>query len=136
MPELNPVGGSVQLGRLTLRTPGLRGTATLHQPATPGSRAAAQATPNLDEALQNEGMQTAETVELRNTREVPTGGTGTRSTSYNEPAMELDVPAPGPAWGQLVLAIDEAGVITWNFPVESSPSRDATRAARAARIPT
>jgi hypothetical protein len=121
MPELNPVGGSVPLGRLRLRTPGLRGTAELHQPASPGSRAAVEGTPALDTALANEGMETAETVELRDTSEVPVGASGARSTAYNEPAMELDVPAPGERWGQVVLAIDESGVVTWNVPVDFTP---------------
>ena len=128
MPEaLNPVGGSVNLGRIRLRTPGLQGTAEIHQPATFGSRSAAQSTSDLDEALRNEGVRAAETIELRNTREVPTGGAGTRSTSYGKPAIELDVPAPGEKWGQVVLAIDESGVVTWNFPVATTGQTGATR---------
>ncbi|MBA2470625.1 MAG: hypothetical protein H0V37_14565 [Chloroflexia bacterium] len=128
MPEaLNPVGGSVNLGRIRLRTPGLQGTAEIHQPATSGSRSAAQSTSDLDEALRNEGVRAAETIELRNTREVPTGGAGTRSTSYGKPAIELDVPAPGEKWGQVVLAIDESGVVTWNFPVATTGQTGATR---------
>src|SRR6188472_2477162 len=122
MPDLNPDGGAVPLGRLRLRTPGLRGTATLHLPATPGSRGAVQATRDLEAALEHEGIRTTATVEIRNTREVPASGAGTRSTQYNEPAIELAVPAPNQQWDQVVLAIDESGVMTWNFPVKASPA--------------
>ena len=74
-----------------------------------------------------EGLEEEYTVELRDTREVPAPTGATRSTAYYEPAIELEAPAPGGDWGQVVLAVDEAGMITWNFPVERTGATEATR---------
>lgn len=127
MPELNSNGAPVDVGGITLRTPGLRGTATSTQPANPDLRGAAELTPELDEALRKEGMEAEYTVEISDTREVPAPTGETRSTSYDEPAIEIEVPAPGEGWGQIVLAVDESGVVTWNFSVSSTADGDLTR---------
>ena len=127
MPELNSNGAPVEVGGITLRTPGLTGTATSTQSVDPAVRGAAELTPELDEALRNEGMEAEYTVEISDTREVPAPTGETRSTSYDEPAMEVEVPAAGEGWGQIVLAVDESGVVTWNFPVSSTAGGDLTR---------
>lgn len=127
MPALNPNGGPVDVSGVTLRTPGLRGEARLYRPADPGRRGAEAATPELDAALENAGMRPAYTIELTNTREMRAPAGSTRSTTFGEPAIELEVPARGEQWGQLVLAIDESGVVTWNFPVESKGRVRGTR---------
>ncbi len=113
--ELDPFGGPVQVGLVTLRTPGLAGRAEAHAPGSAELRAAESATPELDRALEAQALTTLETIELVDTGEVPVGDVSTRSTSYDEPAIELQVPDPGPAFGQVVLSVDEAGTITWNF---------------------
>lgn len=127
MPELNPNGAPVNVGGITLRTPGLRGTATSYQAVDPALRGAEELTAELDEALRNENLEEEFTVEIRDTREAPAPTGATRSTSYGEPAMEVDVPAPGADWGQVVLAVDESGVISWNFPVDTTGHTDLTR---------
>jgi len=127
VPELNPNGAPVNVGGITLRTPGLRGTASSYQAVDPALRGAEELTAELDDALRNENLEEEFTVDISDTRETPAPTGATRSTSYDEPAIELDVPAPGAGWGQVVLAIDESGVITWNFPVDTTGHTDLTR---------
>jgi hypothetical protein len=128
MPQpLNPAGGPVRVGTVELRTPGLVGNAELRMPGAPGTRAAEQSTDALEQALANEDFTPRQTVELTQTREVPAPAVGTRSTAFGEPAIELRVPAPGAEEGQVVLAADEAGVLTWHFPVDQGGQLDVTR---------
>jgi hypothetical protein len=125
--SLNPNGNPVRVGSVILRTPGLQGIAASHLPATPGMRAAESATEALEIALRNENIESQETIEITGTREVPVGGVAARSTSFGEPAIEIEAPDPGADWGQLVLYTDEAGVTTWNFARDEAGDIDATR---------
>ena len=125
--QLQPNGNPVRVGGITLRTPGLTGVATSHLPAGPATRSASQGTGALESALRNEGMRTTETIEIGQTREVPTAAARTRSTSFGEPAIEVEVPDPGEQWGQVILYTDEAGVTTWNFARDEANRIDATR---------
>src|SRR5690606_10432499 len=127
MPDLQPNGNPVRLGRTTLRTPGLAGVATSHTPNSAGMRSAELATADLEAALASESMKTMETIEIAGTREAPAGAAGTRSTSHGEPAIELTVPDPGASWGQVVLAVDESGVATWSFARDARGDLDVTR---------
>jgi hypothetical protein len=127
MPDLQPNGTPVRAGRSTLRTPGLAGSVTAHAPGSPGMRSAERATGELEEALAAQHLQTFETIEIIGAREAPTGAAVTRSAAYGQPAMELSVPDPGPDWGQVVLAVDEAGVATWHLARDASGAVDTTR---------
>ena len=54
---LDPSGRPVDVGRgVTLRTPGLRGEATVHPPGSPGMRAAERSTPEFDAVLEQQGV--------------------------------------------------------------------------------
>lgn len=117
---LDPTGNPVEIEGIILRTPGLEGYAEAHPPGSPGLRAAEETTSAFETAMGNEGLRSEESIELNGTNEVDLPAAGTRSTSYDEPAVEMDVPAPNPEWGQFVLAADEAGVMTWNFAVEET----------------
>ncbi|MDX6484093.1 MAG: hypothetical protein QOE95_1864, partial [Gaiellaceae bacterium] len=128
--SLNANGTPVRIGNVTLRTPGLAGEAQVLPPQAPETRAATQSTDAFERALANAGIQPQQTIELDRTREVGgTGGAGARSTSYDEPAIEVTVPDAGEGWGQFLLATDESGVITWNFPVDSANRLDVSRGA-------
>ena len=127
--ELDPFGAPVTVGSMTLRTPGLAGRAEAHPPASAAARSAALTTEELEQALANENVAAQETVELVETQELNVGDVPTRSTAYDEPAIEVEVPDPGAAFGQLVLYVDEAGVTTWNLARDESLAVDATRAA-------
>jgi hypothetical protein len=127
--ELDPFGSSVTVGSVTLRTPGLTGTAESHPPGSPGMRGAELSTDELEEALRNERVEPQETIEISGTAELDVGGTPTRSTAYDEPAIELEVPHPGEGLGQVVLYVDEAGVMSWTFASEEAEPGETTRGA-------
>lgn len=129
MPEpLDPTGSPIDVGGILLRTPGLEGYADAHLPGSAGMRGAEQVTAAFEAAFANEGLEEEESIELTATNEVDVGAAGMRSTSHDEPAIEMDVPAPAAGWGQLVLSTDEAGVINWSFaPEEPVAAADATR---------
>ena len=114
MAELDPTGADIQVGGATLRTPGLSGTAEALPPSLDGLRGPAEDSPLLADALEAEGLEPQELIEIRDAFEQPTGGIPTR-TARGEDAIELDVPAPTEGFEQVVLATDEAGVATWHF---------------------
>jgi hypothetical protein len=81
-------------------------------------QAAEMTTAALETAMSEEHLQPQETVEINGTAEVPVN-VSTRSTAYDEPAIVAEVPDAGEDWGQVLLYTDEAGVTTWNFPVDN-----------------
>jgi hypothetical protein len=127
--RLRPNGDAVRLGDIVLRTPGLEGEASLRGGGAAGMRAAALTTVDLERAFQSEGLRTTETVELERTNEVAVSVPGMRSTTFDEPAIELEVPAPTEGWEQFVLFTDEAGVINWSFARDEQGEADRTRGA-------
>jgi hypothetical protein len=135
--QLDPTGRLVTLSpSVRLRTPGLHGSAEAHRPVagagetTRAFRAVERSTPELERALANEHVTSQATVELSGTREVPAAAAApTRSTPAGEPAIELQVAAPGEEFGQLVLSVDESGVTTWNFARLASGEVAVTRGA-------
>lgn len=127
---LSPNGNAVRVGNVLLRTPGLAGAAQVLAPNAPGTRSAEGATDDLERALAAADVMTQETIEITGTREVGApGGGGVRSTAHDEPAIEVTVPDAGEGWGQFLLAVDESGVATWNFPVDEANRLDTTRGA-------
>lgn len=127
---LDPLGNPVAVGRVVLRTPGLAGQADWLDPADQAAtRGAEQFTQAMRDALDATRLEPQETVRLTGTTEVDVGGVAARSTDRGEPAMVVEVPDPGPGFGQVLLAVDEAGVTTWNLPVDQATTLDATRGA-------
>ncbi|HYW06312.1 MAG TPA: hypothetical protein VE913_05110 [Longimicrobium sp.] len=120
--QLDPTGNPVEIEGVILRTPGLEGFAENHRPGSPGLRGAENTTADFERAMANEHLRPEESIELGGTREVTVSATGTRGTSHAEPALEMEVGAPTPEWGQLVVSADEAGVLSWNFAVEETGS--------------
>jgi hypothetical protein len=105
--RLDPTGGAVQLGDgVTLRTPGLSGTASVERPTEATLRSTEESWEELEEAL---GRQRAETEE-----HILVDASETLAPS-GEAEIELTVPAPPEGSEQVVLLKDEAGVLTWNF---------------------
>ena len=132
-----------------LRAPGIQGTAELKLPRPPGARALGRApedgTEALDEALRATDVTEVRQIDLQLTA-LPPGVAATtrslRSPDGLQEALELSVPDPGPDMGQLVLACDESGVLTWHFPVQdqattpSDTSRGGAGAQNRFLIPT
>ncbi len=127
-------------GGYALRAPGLRGTADLRQPgavqALRSGGPAAAPPPGLaalDVALAASNVTEVRQVDLslQPPPPGPAAPAATLRSAQGEPALELQVPDLGPATGQLVLSIDDAGALRWHLPlddaqqVESSTTRGA-----------
>lgn len=127
---LAPNGNPVRVGDVTLRTPGLAGQAESRPPAAAETRAAELTTEALDAALAGAAVEPFRSIEIAGAREIelPPGAV-TRSNAFDEPAIEVTVPDAGDEWGQFLLASDESGVVTWNFPVDEANNLDVTRGA-------
>lgn len=125
---LDPMGNPVTVGRVVLRTPGLASNAEWLDPVDQDAvRGAEQLTEALRDALASQRMEAQETIEITDTAELDVGGVAARSTSLGEPSIVVEVPDPGQDFGQVVLAVDEAGVTTWNLPVDEGGAVDVTR---------
>ncbi len=125
MAELDPTGGTIQLGDLGLRTPSLVGNAeSVDSLAGPGLRAAGGTSAAFQAALDEAGMETTHVVELQ-AAELPGAGDGgaDRAGGGEAGAIELDVPQPSRGFEQAILSVDERGVTTWSFapPAERGP---------------
>ena len=143
MAELDPTGGTIQLGELGLRTPSLVGSAeSVDSMAGSGLRAAGGTSEEFQAALDRAAMETTHVVELQ-ASELPgaDGGAGPgRAGGAETGAIELDVPQPPDGFEQAVLSVDERGATTWSFapPAERGPDvrgGGATRTFRIERTP-
>ncbi len=115
---------TVGLG-ITLRAPGLRGSAEVHNIATGSPTRAAEVDgsgPALERALAEQGFLRLRVIELdvAPTPHPPSGEV--RSPGSDLPGLEVSVPDLGGDVAQVLLAVDEHGVATWNFPVDSGGS--------------
>jgi hypothetical protein len=124
MATLDGSGRAVPLGMdITLRAPGLRGQATAHniaQGAPDRGPAVDGASEALDRALTEQGFLRLRVIQL-DVAPVPGGGDGDLRAPYSDqPGLELTVPDLGADVAQVLLAVDENGVASWNFPVDSA----------------
>ncbi len=124
--QLNPAGTPVDLHpRIVIRTPGLTGTAQVHEAASAGTRAADRGQPGLLAALATNEMIEDLTVEIQQPREEGIG-TGSRAIAGDD-AIELEVANPGPAFGQVVLYVSENGAVSWHLPEGTDDDRTTVR---------
>lgn len=125
--ELDPTGREVQIGRVRLRTPGLRGVVE-SRPAIEGDlRGPDNLDSSIAELLAEQEIRRDETIEITGAREEEVADEVVRRTSYDEPAIEVDIPAPNENWEQVVLYTDEVGVTTWNLARETTGAQDVRR---------
>jgi hypothetical protein len=125
MAQLN---GSIQVvdlgGGYGIRAPGVHGTAELKYPRGMAersrSRLSEDGTTALDTALAATGLTEVRQVDLRVQRPPAVAAAATlRSSDGCQDVLELAVPDLGPDIGQLVLAADEFGVLTWHLPLDA-----------------
>jgi len=90
-------------------------------------RSAERTSDLFEDALNKQGIQPQETIEITDTREIPIANIPTRSTNFAEPAIVAEVPEPGSEFGQFMIYTDESGVTTWNFAVDENNNIDVTR---------
>jgi hypothetical protein len=118
MAELDPTGGTIQLGELGLRTPSLVGNAeSVDSAVGPDLRAIGGTSEEFQAALDRAAMETTHVVEIE-ASELPGVGGGAgpdRAGGGETGAVELDVPQPSEGFEQTVLSVDERGVTTWSF---------------------
>lgn len=106
----------------SIRAPGLRGTAVLSRPRTAADRARSRSgedgTSALDAALANANVTEVRQIELF--LQPTSGAEATRALRSldGQEMLELQVPDLGAETGQLVLACDETGVLTWHLPLD------------------
>ena len=132
MALLDGSGRSVDLAAYRIRAPGLRGTAEIHEGATSNTRGGPErATEALAAALQGSGVNDLATIELGVQEEPLAAGVAPLRTSQGEPGLVIETPDLGETVGQVILAVDESGVMTWNFP-EDDQGRRETPAVRGA----
>ena len=112
---------------------GLKGTAAVHEGAQTGRSGGGLelATAALDEALTAAGMKEIKLIELDVVEVKPLPTEAPIRSTQGEDALVLEVPDLGATVGQVVLAVDEEGVVTWNFPLDTTgrPESSATRGA-------
>jgi hypothetical protein len=132
MPALNSDGRDIAVGDVIVRSPGLEGEAELTPSAERGQRGPAGVTmPALEAALAGTELTAFRTITIRNTRAVgPTRRRGQRGAAAPR-QLEVEVPDPGPDYGQVLLHQNEAGVVTWHLP--EPPAQPRGRGKRQAR---
>jgi pimeloyl-ACP methyl ester carboxylesterase len=125
MPNLDPDGLAVDLGKAVIRTPGLSGKVTLHDAGSSGMRGAEDSTTSLREALAHNDVDEDFTLEITEPREID-ASSGTRASGGSDDIV-LEARNPGEGFGQAVLYAAEDGTLSWHFP---AGSEDATRTTR------
>ncbi len=122
MEWLDGSAAPVRLGPFELSAPGLQGEAWFAEPPADGLRSggAHPVSEALDAALAASDADELGEVVL----DVRPGGDldapGTRSALTGEAGMVLTVPDRGPGYGQIVLSVDEAGVVRWILPQDQA----------------
>lgn len=124
MANLDGSGRAVPLGLdITLRAPGLRGRATAHnvaQASPTRTRDVDGSTEALDRALAEQGFVRLRVIELEVVA-LPGGGDSDLRAPYSDqPGLEVTVPDLGADVAQVLLAVDENGVASWNFAVDEA----------------
>jgi len=126
MPRLTGGMQPVDLGRgISLRTPGVLGSADRSGPRSVGTRGPEDATGALDEAFALAHVSELETVAISGAHAAAQPGGETLRGSAAAAELELEVPDLGPTVGQIVLLIDETGALSWHLPTSLAGSASA-----------
>ena len=115
--DLAPEGHTLDLGGVTLQTPGVSGTATARPGKSGRAEALAPTDAALSAALDEAAMSVQDTVVLRSPSAPPPGSRGAAA----DPHVAVTARAPQPGFSQAVLATDELGVMSWHFPEAPEP---------------
>ena len=116
--QLNPDGGFVETGGVLIATPGVGGLAEAVHPMPGDSRADAHVSEEVAAALAAD-LRVQVDVELTDPS-VGAGGGASRGGD-GEPAIVAQVPSPGESMGQVVLLVDEDGLLSWHYPTSEQP---------------
>ncbi len=129
--ELDPRDEILSLDyEIDLRAPGLSGSVEVFPPRAFAGRLRVEGeqpvTSELEAALSRQGIEFLESVELIGTANEEVGE-GLRLGALGEATLEVDIPAPVDGFGQFVLLVDEAGVISWCFAESRNPESSQLR---------
>jgi hypothetical protein len=126
MPALTGSNQPVALGAgYSLRAPGIVGSAEVRPAGGVGGRArsAEDGTVALADAMAATGVIEVKQILLQLQPARPGQGPATALRSLSgQDVVEVAVPDLGPDTGQLILACDESGVLTWHLPVDEQQS--------------
>ncbi len=113
--RLRPDGKPVGIDRVTVRSPGLDGEAEVHEGTEEVLVRVAGWTDAARRAMAVQHMRAERVVEISQTVESPHAASDV-PTPRGDPGVQVEVPGPPAGSGQVVLASDESGVVTWAFP--------------------
>jgi len=125
---LDPAGNELQLDSIVVRSPGISGEITVMQPTRDESRSQSMASDALGLALDHHNMDVDYVLEIGGLSEEPTeAAVSSRSMAPGQKGIEIQVPAVGEGFGQVLLVTDENGIASWQFPVTEAGELDKTR---------
>ena len=109
--KLRDDGTALSIGNATIATKGLSGTVSTYFGKKGRDEAGQQVTTSLTDALAGAGIEVKQTLTISAAAETgpPSRSVGDRS------ALELELSDPGEGFGQMVMAADELGVVSWHF---------------------
>lgn len=121
--DLDGSARRVDLGAgYTLRAPGLRGKVRVRTGRAAGTRGPELATAAFDDALAATGLAEVRMLDLAvRPAPVPPQAAPLRGPEGDD-VLELHVPDLGDQVGQLLLSVDEGGVLRWHFPLDDGQS--------------
>lgn len=126
--RLDPTGGEIQFDDIFVRSPGVAGEVTVSKPTTGESRSEALGSDALGRALAAQNVDTDYVIEIGDVSEEPTDtAVSSRSMAPDQKGIEIQVPATGEGWGQILLVTDENGIASWQLPVNDDGEVDTTR---------
>jgi hypothetical protein len=120
--QLDPEGGFVEAGGVLIATPGVGGQAEAVHPSAGDSRGDAHVSDTVAAALTAADLSVQVDVELSDLSVGATGGPGGRGGGESEPVIVAQVPTPGESMAQVVLLVDEDGLLTWHYPTSDRPA--------------
>ena len=118
--QLNPDGGFVDAGGVLIATPGVAGQAEVVPPTAGDSRGDAHVSDTVAAALVEADLRVQVDVELSDLS-VGAGGDSGRG-GESEPMIVAQIPSPGESMAQVVLLVDEDGMLTWHYPTSDQPA--------------
>jgi pimeloyl-ACP methyl ester carboxylesterase len=119
--QLDPEGGYVDTGGVLIATPGVSGQAEAVHPSPDDSRADAHVSEVMAAALAEADLRVQVDVELSDLSVGELGESG-RGSGESEPVIVAQVPTPGDGLAQVVLLVDEDGLLTWHRPTSGQPA--------------
>lgn len=126
--KLDPTGSEIQFDDIYIRSPGVFGEVIVSKPTAGESRSQALGSDTLGRALEAQNVDTDYVIEIGDVSEEPADKVLTsRSMAPDQKGIEIQVPATGEGWGQILLVTDENGIASWQLPVNADGEVDITR---------